>query len=425
MKILKYILLTIALIGLVACGGSSSPSNKAPTVNAGKDVTVERNKEVTLKGTAKDSDGTIKSYVWKNGSKVLSKKASFKYVSTKVGKETLTLTVTDDDGAMASDKVVVDVTMRAFITKWKVIEDKWDIHSKMITIPTYKNLKYNYSIDWGDGKTDSSIGGDITHAYAKNGEYTVKIVGQFPQIFFNEDYETVTKLRSVEQWGDIEWLSMSHAFEGCAYLGITAEDTPNLSKVIDMSYMFAGAFNGYYHDYKNMDNWDVSNIRNMSYLFAGRVKMDEGLDAYENEFNQDIGGWDVSNVRYMEGMFKLSSFNQDITGWDVSNVRNMISMFAGEAIYDIDGRDIYTSFNQDISTWDVSNVTSMYNMFNNYSNLSTLNYDSILNGWSLLSLKNGVNLGAGKTKYSKDAKESRDLIISKFNWTIIDGGMVE
>ena len=53
MKILKYILLTIALIGLVACGGSSSPSNKIPTVNAGKDVTVERTKKLTLKGTAK------------------------------------------------------------------------------------------------------------------------------------------------------------------------------------------------------------------------------------------------------------------------------------------------------------------------------------------------------------------------------------
>ena len=197
---------------------------------------------------------------------------------------------------------------------------------------------------------------------------------------------------------------MGHAFEGCSYLGITAEDTP---------------------DFKNMDNWNVSNVISMNHTFSGRVKMDEGLDVYENEFNQDIGGWDVSNVRYMEGMFKLSSFNQDITGWDVSNVRNMISMFAGEAIYDIDGRDIYTSFNQDISTWDVSNVTSMYNMFNNYSNLSTLNYDSILNGWSLLSLKNGVNFGVGTTKYSKEAKEAKEKIINDFNWTITDGGMVE
>lgn len=82
--------------------------------NAGADVSVEdadRNgsEDVQLVGSAStDPDGSIASYLWREGSTTLST-GDNPVVSLSTGVHTITLVVTDDDGATATDTVVVAV----------------------------------------------------------------------------------------------------------------------------------------------------------------------------------------------------------------------------------------------------------------------------------------------------------------------------
>ena len=85
-------------------------TNIDPVANAGSDKSVEVNKSITITGSGSDSDGTIAKYEWKKGSTVLATTASFNYIPTAAGTDTLTLSVTDDNGSTHSDSVVVIVT---------------------------------------------------------------------------------------------------------------------------------------------------------------------------------------------------------------------------------------------------------------------------------------------------------------------------
>ena len=105
-------------------------------------------------------------------------------------------------------------------------------------------------------------------------------------------------------------------------------------------------------------------------------------------------------------------FNQKIDNWAVSAVTSMNEMFAYLEV-----------FNQDVSNWDVSSVTSMDEMFSD-SNLSTANYDSLLNGWSQLSLHNDVPFCASDIMFSPASATARQNIISTFNWDITDAGLL-
>ena len=105
------------LLFLIGCGGggggggngSGSSNNQPPTADAGPDQTVKVRHEIKISGSGSDPDGTIVSYQWKEGSRVLASTATFTYSYNKDGNHTLTLTVTDDDGASGSDSMIVEV----------------------------------------------------------------------------------------------------------------------------------------------------------------------------------------------------------------------------------------------------------------------------------------------------------------------------
>lgn len=89
-------------------------ANRPPVANAGPDQTLtdgngDGSELVTLNGSASsDSDGTIVSYEWREGNTFVAAGATAA-VSLGVGTHTLTLQVIDDDGAVATDSVVVTI----------------------------------------------------------------------------------------------------------------------------------------------------------------------------------------------------------------------------------------------------------------------------------------------------------------------------
>jgi hypothetical protein len=84
------------------------PTNSKPTANAGADKTVTVNNSVTLYGSGSDNEGSV-TFEWKKGDEVLGTGKTLTYMPTIVGTDILTLVVTDDDGATASDSVKINV----------------------------------------------------------------------------------------------------------------------------------------------------------------------------------------------------------------------------------------------------------------------------------------------------------------------------
>lgn len=93
---------------------SAPPPNVVPVANAGADATIvdtdgNGSQAVTLNGSAStDSDGTIATYVWKEGTAQIGTGVSPSVTLTQ-GQHTIVLTVTDDRGGTDTDSVVITV----------------------------------------------------------------------------------------------------------------------------------------------------------------------------------------------------------------------------------------------------------------------------------------------------------------------------
>lgn len=220
----------------------------------------------------------------------------------------------------------------------------WTTFDGTITIPT-TGSGYNYNITWRNTITQQTgrvirQAGNYTITGLSNAiTYEIEITGDFSRFYMNDGSEKA-KLKTIEEWGEVEWTSMNNAFRGCENLTYNATDNPDLSRATDISYMFAGCrnFNG------NIGSWNTETITNMSNMFAST-----------SVFNQDISNWNTAAVTDMNNMFRSAiAFNQNISSWNTGAVTDMSQMFY-----------FASSFNQNIPNWNAENVTGMSQMFQN------------------------------------------------------------
>lgn len=247
-----------------------------------------------------------------------------------------------------------------------------------VTIPT-KGIGYNYTVDWGDGSPVTTHTGSAFHDYDQEpnfvpGFYQIKISGDFPTINFYSSGDR-DKIVSIDQWGDIEWKSMSSSFYGCSNLVYKVTDpldVPDLSQVTYMNNMFYAApiFKSVPSDNGNFNNWDLSNVTHIGSMFRGAKEFNSNISNWDVDsiagggmvnlflgataFNQPIGSWNVTDkITSFQGVFQAaSSFNQPLSNWNTSGATSLSGMFYGA-----------TSFNQDVSHFDVSNAVYLNGIF--------------------------------------------------------------
>ncbi|HTG56895.1 MAG TPA: BspA family leucine-rich repeat surface protein [Niabella sp.] len=218
----------------------------------------------------------------------------------------------------------------------------------------------------------------------------------------------------IKQWGNIAWSTMASAFTHSAKLQITATDVPDLSRVTDMSSMFANCTELIGHP--SMNNWNTATVTNMREVFS-----------YCRAFNTDIGSWNTVNVTNMHGMFSnADAFNQPIGSWNTGKVTDMGLMF-----YLVD------AFDQDIGNWNTSKVTNFGGMLDGAStfnqslanwDISSMiyggaiirgtavdcgNYDRTIAGWLKTAPKRSMNMQVSGLKYSSPCGVYAREILSK------------
>ncbi len=171
--------------------------------------------------------------------------------------------------------IVLTNAQTEFITTWKT-DNPGVSGDDQISIPTFSGGTYDYTIDWGDGLSDSNVTGNITHTYAAAGTYQVSISGTFPRIYFNNyaigpipDQGDENKIVSIDQWGELEWSSMDGAFVGCSNLDMLATDLPDLSNVNSAIGMFRFCKN--LKGNNSMEDWNVSSITIFAAMFDGAI----------------------------------------------------------------------------------------------------------------------------------------------------------
>ena len=316
--------------------------------------------------------------------------------------------------------------MRPFIIALDITKENEEICIGVCTLNEHGKLSnegescYQVSID--EEEYIQLASGEFKHRFVP-GKHRIKIRGKIVRIELGREHGY--PYIDIEQWGDIQWLSMYQMFMNCDRINFSAMDAPDLSRCVCMSEMFRdaygfnspighwdvshvedmeGMFDGAKSFNQPIGDWDVSTVRNMKRMFCGATAFNQPISNWNtinaenmsymfyhaDSFNQPIGNWNTSKVRDMSYMFMYAaSFNQSIGNWDTSHVSDMKAMFA--AAY---------QFNQPIGDWNTENVMDMRSMFE-----YALSFDQPIGEWDTSHVTDMHAMFCGARSFNQDITE--------------------
>lgn len=347
----------------------------------------------------------------------------------------------------------------AFVSTWDTTKTGTGTStSNQITLPLVSGGTYNFTVNWGDGSSNTITtynDPNITHTYAASGVKTVSITGTITGWAFANAGDAI-KITNISEWGPFNLGTVSQysatgggAFYGASNLTVTARDLMDLTGVTSLNGLFWGCSS--LTSVPNINSWNVANITSLANTFRNSA-FNSGISSWNTAnvtvfancfntntdfnqpignwntanatnmtsmfanataFNQPLGNWNIANATTISWMFNNTNFNQDISSWNTANVTSMAGMFSNNAAFNqnigswntanvTNMWSLFTasSFNQNIGSWNVVNVTNMLNMFTSNTAFSQTNYDSLLIGWGAQNVKTGVTFHADNTKYS-------------------------
>ena len=299
----------------------------------------------------------------------------------------------------------------AFIATFRTTTD-----NESITLPYLSNGTYSGNIDWGDGTIVENTYENRTHTYLVSGDYDITVLGSINGFNFNTQSVSKDKIINIKNWG-VSFLlgSSGKNFNNCTNLDISANDSLDLTGLLDWLNLFANCSNLEYLNGFNFTN--PNSIVNFRVAFEGCTLMNARFDDLQNVPFTSLTG----SFQYCE------NFNNDsLTNWDTSNVTE----------YRVTFRDCF-AFNQDISSWDFSGITSYraLQLFMNGKSSANYNaeyYDNLLIKWASSPSVGGLPVGVlteaidmGTIKYTANGAAARASILANNKAvTITDGGQI-
>ena len=164
-------------------GDEPPPDNQPPVADAGADVEEAPGEDVALDGGgSRDADGEVAAYAWDFGDGEVGEGAQVGHAWAEVGRYTVTLTVTDDDGATGTDTLAVVVTEDSVENRPPVAsagDDQQIAVGRPVRFDGSASADpdgelVSWAWDYGDGT--SGTGQVSSHTYAQGGVFTVTLV---------------------------------------------------------------------------------------------------------------------------------------------------------------------------------------------------------------------------------------------------------
>lgn len=236
----------------------------------------------------------------------------------------------------------------------------------------------SFTVDWGDGTTQSYTGGSqtVSHVYGTAGTYDVSITGTAWKGILGRG--TITgDLIEIKQWGTGSLSSF--VFSGCTALtSISATDVPvfNTAKNSSLSAAFIDCTA--LTSINNIGNWNLSGIVNINEMFRNCTALAvNGLSG--------IGNWNTSTITTASGVFR----------------------YAG-------------NFNYNLGSWDIGTITNFTNFAGNTTTWSSANWDATLIGWASQSpdIVNSLTFNRGSAVRTTAADAAYTTLTTTHLWTI-------